>query len=210
MANKLTVGTRIDIAMNNMGYGIETLSAALGIDACDLKDWLEDKALPEGVAIRHLAEWLRVDAVWIMTGAIPSQNGYGYEQPFNGLSAAEAERLDILAEELSEAAQAIGKIKRHGYESRYPKDGLSNRETLEREMGDVMLALGMMAHQGDIRKVAIEFFEQDKVHRIKPYLHHQNWFSLFDGENDIKPYFLTADEKAEDCVTDNDWIFNLS
>ena len=37
---------------------------------------------------------------------------------FNKLSAAEAERLALLLEELGEAQQAIGKILRHGYENR--------------------------------------------------------------------------------------------
>ena len=35
--------------------------------------------------------------------------------PFNELSPAEVERLAILAEEMGEAIQVIGKVLRHGY-----------------------------------------------------------------------------------------------
>jgi hypothetical protein len=41
-------------------------------------------------------------------------------QHFNGLTPAEAERLALLAEECGEVIQAIGKVLRHGYESRHP------------------------------------------------------------------------------------------
>lgn len=54
-------------------------------------------------------------------------------QHFNQLTPAEAERLALLAEECGEVIQAIGKILRHGYESRHPDGGPTNREALERE-----------------------------------------------------------------------------
>lgn len=55
----------------------------------------------------------------------------------NGLTDAQEERLFMLAEELCEAGQAIGKTLRHGYDSTHPEGGETNREWLERELGDV-------------------------------------------------------------------------
>lgn len=67
------------------------------------------------------------------------------DAPFNGLTPAQAERLDILAEECAEVIQAIMKIKRHGFDSVNPA-ALSmetNRQTLMRELFDVAAATGM-------------------------------------------------------------------
>lgn len=207
MTDKLTVGSRIVIAMQNMGYSEETLSIALKCVPKILQRWTHDHDIPNINEIHELAKWLRVDAIWLLTGARPEQNGYGDIKSFNNLSPAEAERLDLLSEEMAETIQVIGKIKRHGYESRYPKDGFSNRELLEKELGDVMLSLGLMTAQKDIRKVAIEFAEQDKAVRIKPFLHHQEWFTEFNTEHPCLPYFLST---PHTLPTDNDWIMNLS
>ena len=68
---------------------------------------------------------------------------------FNGLSPAEAERLAILAEEMGETIQEIGKILRHGYESRWPDDAPTNREKLEVELGDIACIQQMMCNEGE-------------------------------------------------------------
>ena len=49
---------------------------------------------------------------------------------FNQLSDAQLERLYILSEELGEAQQAVGKILRHGYDSKHPETGITNKESL--------------------------------------------------------------------------------
>ncbi len=58
---------------------------------------------------------------------------------FNGLTEAKTERLVILIEECAEVQQCACKILRHGYDIRNPKDpgGETNREALNREMGDM-------------------------------------------------------------------------
>ena len=73
----------------------------------------------------------------------------------NGLSDAETERLALLGEECAEIGKAIGKILRHGYPSRNPDaaNAATNREDLEREIGDLLWAIDLMAHCGDSRKV---------------------------------------------------------
>lgn len=94
---------------------------------------------------------------------------------FNGLGPAEAERLALLAEELGEATQAIGKILRHGYESRNPylMNGPTNREALEKEVADVYVAARMMFDAGDLRRLACAGHEERKTEAVQRFLHHQ-------------------------------------
>lgn len=96
-------------------------------------------------------------------------------QPFNGLSPAEAERLALLAEELGEAVQSVGKVLRHGYESHHPygyKPG-TNRGQLEMELGDVKAAVDMMCAAEDLSGVSMTLHSEGKRERVKQYLHHQ-------------------------------------
>lgn len=92
---------------------------------------------------------------------------------FNQLTHAESERLALLLEELGEAQQAIGKILRHGYESRHPDGGITNRVSLERELGDVLAAIYLMARQ-DISASALLDHRQAKLLKVGKYLHHQD------------------------------------
>lgn len=94
---------------------------------------------------------------------------------FNKLSPAEAERLAVLLEELGEAAHAIGKVLRHGYESTDPTKLMSrtNRKNLERECGDVRHAMLRLCGAGDLSKAAIHERADEKARLIQPYLHHQ-------------------------------------
>jgi len=94
-------------------------------------------------------------------------------QHFNQLTPAEAERLALLAEECGEVIQAIGKILRHGYESRHPDGGPTNREMLERELGDVYAAMDMLSDAGDTDPFAISNAMFLKKGRVRQYLHHQ-------------------------------------
>ncbi|OYD65982.1 UNVERIFIED_ORG: hypothetical protein BDU10_8634 [Burkholderia sp. CF145] len=94
---------------------------------------------------------------------------------FNRLNEAEHERLALLAEELAEAIHAIGKILRHGYESRNPlmPKGPTNRDWLEQEVAHVLVAARLMFDAGDIRRVACAEHEQDKQESLHRYMHHQ-------------------------------------
>lgn len=68
------------------------------------------------------------------------------------LSAAELERLAMLAEEAGEVVQIVGKILRHGYES-YNPDGdreTTNRTMLERELVDLMRRIRLMVVCEDV------------------------------------------------------------
>jgi NTP pyrophosphatase (non-canonical NTP hydrolase) len=96
-------------------------------------------------------------------------------KPFNELTPAEAERLALLAEEMGEALQAIGKVLRHGYESYHPDhpEGPSNRHALTREIGDVYAAVCLMCDRGDLKHAEVaEGCERKKV-AVQQYLHEQ-------------------------------------
>jgi NTP pyrophosphatase (non-canonical NTP hydrolase) len=98
------------------------------------------------------------------------------ETPFNRLTPAEAERLDYLTEELGEVLQAIGKIKRHGYNSFDPTDPDhlgNNRNDLERELEDVIKAIVLMQFNGDIRDIVDTDCWDFEYLRNKRYFHHQ-------------------------------------
>lgn len=92
---------------------------------------------------------------------------------FNRLTPAEAERLALLAEECGEVIQAIGKVLRHGFESTHPDGGPTNREALEREMGDVYHAMVRMWGTGDLDWNAVTQRADDKARSVVRYFHHQ-------------------------------------
>lgn len=98
---------------------------------------------------------------------------------FNGLTPAQAERLALLAEELGEAVQVIGKILRHGLDSSHPDAvvGDTNRRELERELGDVSAATTLLVLAGDLDLERIDEAENDKLERVGQYLHHQEYKS---------------------------------
>lgn len=95
---------------------------------------------------------------------------------FNLLSEAEQERLAILAEECGEVIQAVCKILRHRYMSTNPKivNSETNKQALERELGDLMHALDRMVRSGDLDRAEIESRRLSKPEAILPYLHHQS------------------------------------
>ncbi len=97
------------------------------------------------------------------------------EYYFCGLSAAELERLAILSEECGEIVQIVGKILRHGYESTNPnetQDLFTNRELLEKEIGDFQCILEMMEGNKDVSADKIILNKNKKWEKIKKYLHH--------------------------------------
>lgn len=94
--------------------------------------------------------------------------------PFNELDVGEAERLALLLEEAGEVVQAVGKILRHGYESTHPDGGPTNREGLERELGDMAAAISLMTDRRDLNTAFIRQCQRDKLAKVAKYLHHQS------------------------------------
>ena len=94
---------------------------------------------------------------------------------FNQLSAAEAERLAMLAEEASEIIQIVGKILRHGYSSKHPADlsGPDNREMLHREIGDMNAVINLMEEKGDVTFRILRKYTNNKQDNLLKFTHHQ-------------------------------------
>lgn len=102
---------------------------------------------------------------------------------FNSLTAAEAERLATLSEELGEAVHIIGKILRHGYENYDPSNpGMLNRALLEREMGHVQFMMEAMCNNRDISYGRIVSFKTAKFLAINEYMHEQEGTEWSHGE----------------------------
>lgn len=93
----------------------------------------------------------------------------------NHLSPAELERLALLGEDCAEVGKTIGKIVRHGYASRNPDvaDSPTNREDLEREIGDLLWTIDLMAHCGDVSMLRARA-DAGRHARKTRYLHQQN------------------------------------
>lgn len=91
---------------------------------------------------------------------------------FNSLSPAEVERLALLMEECGEVIQVIGKVLRHGYASYHPDTGKTNREDLERELGDLWAACSLMTGAGDISLSKVCDSKQAKLSSVGRWLHH--------------------------------------
>ena len=88
------------------------------------------------------------------------------------LSLAESERLALLLEEIGEVLQIVGKIQRHGYESKHPDGGPTNREALEIELGHVHYAIKLLTEEEDIDSEAVLDAFRMKHKTIKKYLHY--------------------------------------
>lgn len=99
------------------------------------------------------------------------------------LSPAEIERLAWLLEELGEAQQAIGKIMRHGWNSKDPTNPhhKGNRHDLEVEMADVYAAISLMSNEGDISLLRV-MAHSTGFDFEKRYFHHQSWCKDKDEE----------------------------
>lgn len=93
-------------------------------------------------------------------------------EPFNKLTPAQAELLALLAEEAGEVVQAIGKILRHGYNSYHPEGGESNRQALQRELGDVQAAINLLIDNDDLKIEPIRKHCVNKLNKVTQYLHH--------------------------------------
>jgi len=85
------------------------------------------------------------------------------------LTPAQYERLAILMEEAAEVIQIIGKIQRHGYESRHPDGGPTNREMLEKEIGHVNYAVNLLWMKAEIAQSSI-LFHRNLKEKMKGYL----------------------------------------
>lgn len=92
-----------------------------------------------------------------------------------GLTPAEIERLALLAEECGEVAQAVGKVLRHGWESRPPRGGQANRTALAREIGDLRAVVGVMLDADDLQLSDLQHWQWSKRSVLPLWTHHQDF-----------------------------------
>lgn len=95
-------------------------------------------------------------------------------EPFNGLTPAQAERLDMLAEEAAEIIVAVSKIKRHGYASRNPDNQRAgdNRRQLESELADLLGVWTALRDHGEVADPSIHDTRRAWDRKLR-YAHHQ-------------------------------------
>lgn len=66
------------------------------------------------------------------------------------------------------------KIIRHGYESKNPTidNSTTNRNMLQRELGDLLYAIDLMDNQKDITWSNLRQHQENKAQRVNKYLHY--------------------------------------
>lgn len=187
---KYEIGRTVDHHIIALRYGDpwrdclgDNLMAALFDYACDLEDVLKDQrenirkidVLLNGDGAAEQAS--ACDIVSQLEAEVAKGNGLPLLQrlQFNGLSAAEAERLFLLMEERAESIQAAAKVLRHGYESRHPfiEGSSTNRQALEKEEGDGCAAMDLLCKAGDLSVGSITKAAIGKGENVRQWLHHQ-------------------------------------
>ena len=90
------------------------------------------------------------------------------------LTPAQAERLELLAEEAAEVVQIAMKSLRHGLDSYHPDDPerKPNRELLRREIADFHAAISLL-YIADDMKEASQMMTASALKRKLAFLHHQ-------------------------------------
>jgi NTP pyrophosphatase (non-canonical NTP hydrolase) len=82
------------------------------------------------------------------------------------------ECLNILQEECAEVIQAASKIKRFGVVGKPLNTTLTNRESLEMELGDVLALVDLLKGSGlGVTAEGIEAARQNKMQRLAKYMH---------------------------------------
>lgn len=92
----------------------------------------------------------------------------------NILNDKQREVMYITQEECAEVTQAISKILRFGFDTRYPVDGLNNREKLTEEVGDLVAMMRLLIDFGIIDYDLMEKAAEAKMSKLK------SWSNLFD------------------------------
>lgn len=89
------------------------------------------------------------------------------------------EALVILQEECAEVIVEASKIRRFGMDNTNINDvdGLTNRDKLEKEIGDVMAMVDILLDQGVISKMGLAISIEEKKNKLK------QWSTIYETEN---------------------------
>jgi hypothetical protein len=133
------------------------------------KELVEQCQITEDVLKRELRHLRQIDElrVRVQHPAAPASPGVP------GLTAAEIERLALLAEGCGDVARAVGKVLRHGWNGQSPRGGPINRVALERDAGQLKAALRMMALARDVRGHHIREWQRKRELSVQEHLRHQ-------------------------------------
>ncbi len=95
------------------------------------------------------------------------------------LSKETEERLNLLQEECAEVIQAASKIKRFGFDNTHPrnKEGPTNKEHLEEEVGGLCAILTLLAINDEINEESCSNAEVMKLRTIEEYTEYQKEIS---------------------------------
>lgn len=83
--------------------------------------------------------------------------------------------MDISQEECAEVIQAISKIRRFGLYSEH--NGVTNKEHLEEEVGDLMCMLNLLDEFGLVDWTIVSLHAQNKRKKL------QRWTKIFEEQN---------------------------
>lgn len=89
----------------------------------------------------------------------------------NYLTQSDVEALAVLTEEMGESLRIVGKIERHGFDSEYRENGMSNTELLEYEIGHVLAAIDILVERGLIDRARLVESRGRKLVKVQGWLH---------------------------------------
>lgn len=82
------------------------------------------------------------------------------------------ERICLLAEESAEVVQECMKIMRFGKDDYHPVTKKSNIELLHKEVADVLFAVALMVHEGDLDFDLLNQYVNEKKHKFFNFTRH--------------------------------------
>jgi NTP pyrophosphatase (non-canonical NTP hydrolase) len=91
-------------------------------------------------------------------------------------NAIDSEILLITQEECAEVTQAISKVFRFGMDDEY--NGVSNREHLEEEIGDLMCMIDLLIDNGVVSEAAVMTAKNEKLNKL------MTWSKIFSEMNE--------------------------
>ena len=86
-------------------------------------------------------------------------------------NAIDSEILLITQEECAEVSQAISKVFRFGMDDEYK--GITNREHLEEELGDLMCMIDLLIENGIVSESAVMTAKNEKMNKL------MTWSNIF-------------------------------
>lgn len=159
------------------------IKKAFGVSVVVL-DYIKDNVMQawDTYAVEQPLDCIRIREEGLPNDHVAVQAGlavYKMRDPINGLTKAQRERIEMLAEEAAEVVQACTKILRHGYHSYHPDEEklpvfqrTNNRANLHGELIQFWTIYEKMVAENDLER--INFYGTDEIWKKKlKYTHHQ-------------------------------------